>query len=126
MLFYYSIVAFPTTAVMIGIDIAVRDEAFRFFDYNGEQYFFMIALSIVNFVGLNCQTIALQNERSGFITLLGYIGLVYAFLGDLIIFDETLAWLELLGILLLLSLITLELEQQRLAEILAQLTNKAL
>ena len=33
-------------------------------------------------------TIAMQNERSGFITLLGYIGLVYAFLGDIFIFNE--------------------------------------
>ena len=76
----------------------------RFWHYNAEQLGFSFLLSGVNFIGLNCQTIALQNERSGFITLLGYIGLVYAFLGDLFIFKETLEWLELIGILIILTL----------------------
>ena len=53
---------------------------------------------------MNCQTIAMQNERSGFITLLGYIGLVYAFLGDILIFNEKFAWLGLLGISIILLL----------------------
>ncbi len=41
---------------------------------------------------------------SGFITLIGYIGLVYAFLGDLLIFNERLAWLEVLGISIVLCM----------------------
>ena len=34
--------------------------------------------------------IAMQNERPGFISLLGYIGLVYAFIGDMFVFKETI------------------------------------
>ena len=52
-------------------------------------------------MGLNFNTIAMQNERSGFITLLGYIGLVYAFIGDLLIFHETIGLLQVLGILVI-------------------------
>ena len=41
-----------------------------------------IVVGFCNMVGLACKTIAYQNERPGFITLVGYIGLVYAFLCD--------------------------------------------
>lgn len=64
----------------------------------------MIGISAVNFIALSAGTIAVQNERSGFVTLIGYIGLVYAFLGDMIIFKEQLAWLELLGISIVLCM----------------------
>lgn len=98
MLFYYSVVAFTLTSLVICVDVWISDKAFGLFTYNSEQWLFTLLLSSVNFIGLNCQTIALQNERSGFITLLGYIGLFYAFLGDIFIFKETFAWLELAGI----------------------------
>ena len=42
----------------------------------------------LNIAGLLCKIVAFQNERSGLITMLAYIGLVYAFLGDLFIFEE--------------------------------------
>ena len=60
--------------------------------------------STINFLGLCSNTVALQNERSGFITLLGYIGLVYAFLGDIFIFNDKLSWMEFIGIVIILSL----------------------
>lgn len=104
MLFYYSIVASVCSALMILCQAWIKDEPIRLFTYDGEQWLFLCSVSVVNFIGLNCQTIALQNERSGFITLLGYIGLVYAFLGDIFIFNETFQWLELLGVAVVLSL----------------------
>ena len=107
MLFYYSLMAFVITVVLVLGEAWVHDHAVRLWSYSGEQYGFMVLLSSVNFISLNCQTIALQNERSGFITLLGYIGLVYAFLGDLLIFNEQLQWLELMsvGIILVLNIV---------------------
>ena len=104
MLFYYSLVACPCTAIMILGETWVNDHAIRMFSYNGTQFLWMIGVSAVNFIGLNASTIAMQNERSGFVTLIGYIGLVYAFLGDMIIFKEQLAWLELLGISIVLCM----------------------
>ena len=46
--------------------------------------------------------IAAQNERPGFVTLIGYIGLVYAFLGDFLIFSEVPNSLEIAGVSLIL------------------------
>ena len=53
-------------------------------------------------MGMCFMTIAMQNERSGFITLVGYINLVYGFLGDVFIFEEQLRLIELLGIVIVL------------------------
>lgn len=49
-------------------------------------------------------TIAMQSERSGFVTMLGYIGIVYAFIGDLTIFHQSFGWLEAVGIVVILTL----------------------
>ena len=104
MLFYYAIMAMGMSLGIVLVESWIKGEPLRFWAYNGEQLGYSLLLSLVNFIGLNCQTIALQNERSGFITLLGYIGLVYAFLGDIFIFNEKLAWLELVGIAIVLVL----------------------
>ena len=103
-LFYYGVVASILSLLMVVFESLVKHEPIRFWEYSGEQYGYTLLLSAVNYFGMNCQTIALQNEKSGFVTLLGYIGLVYAFFGDLFIFKESLAWVELLGILIVLVL----------------------
>ena len=46
----------------------------------------------------------MQNERPGFVTLVGYVGLVYAFIGDLVLFNETFSWVELGCAAVILSL----------------------
>ena len=50
-------------------------------------------IGAMNLIGLTAITISMQNERSGFVTLIGYVGLVYSFFGDWIIFREQLYWL---------------------------------
>ncbi len=37
----------------------------------------------------------MQNERPGFVTLVGYVGLVYAFCGDVLIFNVKFSWIDL-------------------------------
>ena len=46
----------------------------------------------------------MQNDSPAFVTLLAYIGLVYAFLGDSFIFNEKLQVLEIVGVLLILGM----------------------
>lgn len=58
----------------------------------------------LNSFGLTFQTIAMQNERPGFVTLVGYVGLVYAFIGDIMVFGEQFTWVELVSALVILSL----------------------
>ena len=101
-LFYYGLVAVPVTLLMVWIQSLVKEEPIQLFNYTTEQYCYMLLVCSINFCGLNSNTIASQNERSGFVTLIGYVGLVYAFFGDLFIFDETLQWLQLLGVLIIL------------------------
>lgn len=48
------------------------------------------------------KTTAFLNERPGFITLVGYIGLVYAFMVDTLYLDESFEGLELFGAALIL------------------------
>ena len=103
-LFYYGAVAFPLTSMLILCESWVRESSIRVFSYNATQYGWIFGVAAVNFIGLVANTIATQNERSGFITLIGYIGLVYAFMGDLLIFEEKLAWLEVLGISIVLCM----------------------
>ena len=46
----------------------------------------------------------MQNERPGFVTLVSYVGLVYAFIGDTLIFDESYSLRDLLCIVVILTL----------------------
>ena len=46
----------------------------------------------------------MQNERPGFITILGYIGLVYAYIGDTFIFNYSTNLQEAIGICIILTL----------------------
>jgi drug/metabolite transporter (DMT)-like permease len=59
------------------------------------------SVSGLNFLALCFKMIAFQNEKSGLITILGYVGLLYAFLGDTFIFGEKFENLELVGVIVI-------------------------
>mmetsp|Transcript_31339 Transcript_31339/g.38831 ORF Transcript_31339/g.38831 Transcript_31339/m.38831 type:complete len:95 (+) Transcript_31339:1120-1404(+) len=48
-------------------------------------------------------TIAYQSDGSGFVSLLGYGIIVYSFLSDVLIFDEDLVFLQLVGALVIFT-----------------------
>ena len=50
-----------------------------------------IAASLFNGFGLVCHTIAMQNEKSGFTSMLGYTAVIYSFIGDIFIFHSNFA-----------------------------------
>lgn len=79
--------------VAILVESLVRAQPLRFWAYSKEQWLLICAMCLINYVSMNCLTIAMQNERSGFVTLIGYIGVVYAFAGDFFIFKEQFNWL---------------------------------
>ena len=76
----------------------------RIFNYSKEQYIWALIPSLINYVAYGSQTIAMQNDSPAFVTLLAYIGLVYSFFGDVVIFNEELRPLELVGVALILSM----------------------
>ena len=55
-------------------------------------------VACLGFFGDAAAILAFQNERSGFITLICYIEIVYAFLGDLVFFHELPVPLEIVGV----------------------------
>lgn len=61
------------------------------------------AAGFINILALLFKIIAFQNERSGFVTLLAYVGLIYAFLGDIFFFKETFGAMELIGVLIIFA-----------------------
>ena len=50
-----------------------------------------------------CLTVAWQNERTGFIQMVGYIGLVYAFGVDILVFKQSFSGGEIVGVGIVLS-----------------------
>ena len=74
------------------------------FQYDFESWLILIALGFINVVSTYAKITAYQYERPGFVTLLAYIGLIYAFIGDVFIFHENFAIAELFGILIVLAL----------------------
>ena len=101
---YYGIFAFFATVLMIVGEAIIMDKPLRIFSYDRNQYLITILASVINFGTISSQTIAMQNERPGFVALLGYIGLVYAFLSDTFIFHERFSPLELAGITIIIVL----------------------
>ena len=56
----------------------------------------------INVVGLASKTTAYANERPGLITMVGYIGLFYGILVDVLYLKESFTVLEIVGIALIL------------------------
>jgi len=103
-MFYYASVALAVTVIMIVAESYINDHTIRFWGYSGAQYGWMFAVASFNFIGMFSSTISAQNERAGFVTLLAYIGLVYAFLGDWLIFNEMPKLLQLVGVSIILAM----------------------
>jgi drug/metabolite transporter (DMT)-like permease len=75
----------------------VLHEPMRLLNYSGRHFGGMALAGVLDSVALIFWTIACQNERSGFILMIGYIGVVYAFFGDLFIFNLTFSAGEIVG-----------------------------
>lgn len=59
-----------------------------------------MGIAVANHGALYFAIVAFQNEKSGFISLLAYIGLLYAFLLDIFFFHESFNALLLFGIII--------------------------
>ena len=101
-MFYFGLVAAPAVLVVILGQAWASDGPIKMSQYDASAFGFIALLATLAFLSNNALTIAMQSERSGFVTMLGYIGLVYAFFGDIFIFHESFAGLELVGVILIL------------------------
>lgn len=57
----------------------------------------MFAGCCIDFIGLNAQNIAFQNDKSGFISIFGYLAVVYSFIADEFIFRAPVSGFDLFG-----------------------------
>ena len=76
----------------------MKSQPLHLLSYSVNQWGWMVVIGAINIFGLITITISMQNERSGFISLIGYVGLVYSFFGDWLIFREQLRELQIIGI----------------------------
>lgn len=90
MLFSYSIVGFVATLLILIIESLATWSPWRFGTYSWGQYGWMVLASTISTFSLICNIIAAQNEKAAIIQMIGYVSLIYAFLGDYFIFDLTL------------------------------------
>ena len=102
--FYYSAFAALVAALMIAGSPMVTEKPVQTFSYTSSQYICTVLCCLVNVVSMTCQTMAMQNEKSGLITLMGYSSLVYAFFGDTFIFKDLLIPQEVIGIAIIMTL----------------------
>ena len=102
--FYYAGFAACVAVLMLAASSSFTGEPVQTFSYTSVQYAYAIVCCFLNFVSMTCQTIAMQNEKSGLITLMGYSSLVYAFFGDTFIFRDLLIPQEVVGIAIILGL----------------------
>ena len=71
-------------------------EGITFFSYSSKLYWTMIVAVALDSIAVNCVIIAFQSDSGGFVSLISYISIFYAFAGDLIIFKETFTARELI------------------------------
>ena len=79
MMVYIALVSIVLMTTGLLIENIITGGPLRILNYNKEQCLFALGSGALNIGGLFFKIVAYQNERSGFITLLGYIGLIYAF-----------------------------------------------
>ena len=99
----YAIFGAIVLVLILSIEALVTQQL-RLAHYSWEAWSMTLAACLFNNFALSFQTIAMQNERPGFVTLVSYVGLVYAFAGDLVFFGETYTFRDLICILVILSL----------------------
>lgn len=75
----------------------------RIFHYSGAVYALMLGATLFDSGAVNFVTIAFQSDSSGFVALISYISIIYAFLADRIIFHESFHWLELVTAIVILA-----------------------
>jgi drug/metabolite transporter (DMT)-like permease len=96
-LFYYAVFSVFVLAAMLCAEALYDGTQIRVLHLEWAQYGMMTLTSVFNTFALITNTIALQNEKSGFVTLIGYISVLYAFAGDILIFKQGFTVQEILG-----------------------------
>lgn len=73
------------------------------FHYDAQVYLLMLGATLFDSLAVNALTIAFQADSAGFVALISYVNILYAFVADRVIFNETFSWVELVAALVILA-----------------------
>jgi len=80
----------------------------------------LLLACVLDFICMNTQTIAFQKDSSGFVSIIGYIGVLYAFLADTFIFHDSISTVEMASafviLLVTMSVTVFKLRENQLAK----------
>ena len=79
---YHTIGGLILTSLFIIFDGLLSEDGFRFAEYTARQYGICLAASLFDTVGLICFTTAYQADASGFVALISFMNIVYAYICD--------------------------------------------
>ena len=72
-------------------------------EYTSQQWTLLGVACVFSTIAINANTISYQSDNSGFVALLSYITLVWAYFADQIIFDESFYVIEMVAAFAILS-----------------------
>jgi len=81
--------------------IATTGEAFPTFSTTG--FFYMLAGALFDFISASTTTIAFQSDSAGFVSMVGYVAVVWAFVLDFLVFSNLISGFQLICALVIFS-----------------------
>jgi len=102
-LFCHSVLGFSTALLYVSIEAIFKQDYRLFTAYTGRQYAIIAAISCIDFVCLISIVIAQQSCELGFISMFGYLYVVWSFLADIFVFHETFNSVEMIGAALIMA-----------------------
>ena len=83
------------TAVLIEYLAVDRGEGngIHLFNMSLKLFGLMCAATMFDTLSVNSYTIAYQSDSSGFVSLISYVSVIYAFVVDILIFNESFIWI---------------------------------
>ena len=110
LMFWHGVLGLLLASVAIAVVAWANptDAGLQMFNYDHKVYGLILAATLFDTLGVNSQTIAFQSGSSGFVSLVSYVNVLYAFLSDCLIFHESFSWVQLLAssIILIVTVIT--------------------
>jgi len=80
-------------------------DGIRVLGYEREQYGYLIGAMLFDSFGCFGQTVAFQSDSSGFVSLMSYISIVYGFLSDVLIFNESFNAISLVSLVSIVTVV---------------------
>ena len=79
--------------ILVIADSMMKGKSLTLFSYSIEQYVWVLISATLNTFAMTFNCIAMQNDNPAFLTILGYMSLIYGYVADAYIFDEDLTLL---------------------------------